>query len=86
MSGQMCWLAGFATNGEKILHLRLNSYDPWRSYKSFPEYAVPDYNIPRGSKGWATFQQLLKAGWIVIPSDQARNIPSLAVSPVAVGQ
>jgi hypothetical protein len=78
MSGQMCWLAGFGTSEEKILHLRLKSHEPWKPYTAFPEYRVPDYNIPRGSKGWATFQFLLKAGWEVIPSDQARVIRTLA--------
>lgn len=78
MTGQMCWLASFATNGEKILHLRLRSHEPWKPYTAFAGYKVPDHNIPNGSKGWATYQHLLKAGWEIIPSNQARSIPALA--------
>lgn len=71
MTGQMCWLSNFATKGEKILHLRLQPYDPWKPYNTFSEHAVADYNIPKGSKGWATFHKLLKADWTVVPTDQA---------------
>jgi hypothetical protein len=37
----------------------------WRTYTytAFPQYAVPDYKVANGSKGWATYQSLLKAGW-----------------------
>lgn len=80
MTGQMCWLSGFATKGEKILYLRLQPYDPWQPYTTFAAYRVPDYDIPRGSKGWATCQHLLKAGWEIIPTDRARSIPALATA------
>lgn len=73
MSGQMCWLAGFSTDGEKVLHLRLGAHQPWKSYRSFSQYAALDHDIPGGSQGMATFQKLLKAGWTVIPSDQAQK-------------
>jgi hypothetical protein len=80
MTGQMCWLAGFSTNGEKILHLRLKPHDPWKPYTAFANYKMPDYVIPKGSKGWAMCQHLLKAGWKIIPSDQAHSVPALATA------
>jgi hypothetical protein len=73
MTGQLCWIARFGGNGEKILHLRLEPSQPWKPYTFFPGLAVPDYPIPRGSKGWATCQRLLKADWKLIPSDQAQT-------------
>lgn len=72
MSGQMCWLSPLGSDSEKTLHLRLQLNQSWKPYKSLPQYAVPDYkDFPNGSKGWATFQKLLKAGWTVVPSDKA---------------
>jgi hypothetical protein len=57
--GQMTWKIPGST--ESALHLRQNSSQPWRSYKEFPEYAVPD---PVGfSEGYATFLALLKKNW-----------------------
>jgi hypothetical protein len=73
MLKQMCWLPSLGSNGTKILHLRTNPHETWRTYNTFPEYAVPDYPIPGGSKGWATFQKLKLAGWHLVPSDQART-------------
>lgn len=73
MTGQMCWLATFSTNGEKILHLRSESGQPWQPYTSSP-HAIPDYPIPRGSKGWATYQKLLSAGWYLVPTAQAYRL------------
>jgi hypothetical protein len=77
MRGQMCWLATFGSDGDKILHLRTSSNQPWRPYTGYPEYAVPDYRIPKGSKGWATYQKLLQAKWTLIPSDKAMQEFSL---------
>ncbi len=71
MARQMCWMATFATSGTKILHLRLNSHEPWRPYTAFPQYAVPDYRVPKGSKGWATFQKLRQEGWILLSCEEA---------------
>lgn len=71
MTGQMCWLSQFGREGDKILHLRLHPNHPWLPYNSMPSHAVPDYEIPGGSRGYATFQQLLKAGWVFIPSAAA---------------
>jgi len=61
--GHMCWMATFATSGTKILHLRLHSHEPWKPYTAFPQHSVPDYRVSDGSKGWATYQKLLKEGW-----------------------
>jgi hypothetical protein len=72
MSGQMCWLSGFGTSEEKILHLRTEPNQPWQPYTA-SHHAVPDYPVPRGSKGWATYQELMKAGWDLIPTAQARQ-------------
>lgn len=71
MTGQMCWLSTFSSKGELRLHLRLEPHKPWQPYKAFPQYAVPDYPIPKGSKGWATFQTLLKTGWTLVPTKEA---------------
>ena len=73
MAGQMCWLSNSGINGEKILHLQTAPNEPWRPYTAFPQYAVPDYRIPGGSKGWATYQKLMKAGWSLVPSARAQE-------------
>jgi hypothetical protein len=73
MTGQMCWLSTFASNSELILHLRTSVDRPWQPYTTRPE-AVQDYDIPHGSKGWATYQKLRQSGWTLIPTAQARII------------
>lgn len=73
MFRQMCWLPALGSNGEKVLHLRTSPSQPWQHYTAFPQYAVPDYKIPKGSKGWATYQKLIKANWTLIPSDQVEG-------------
>ncbi|MDX2215612.1 MAG: hypothetical protein SFY66_20285 [Oculatellaceae cyanobacterium bins.114] len=83
MSGQMCWLPKLGTDGEKILHLRLTSHEPWLPYTALPTYAVSDYKVPGGSKGWATYQKLMKAGWILVPTAQAHTISALESSLMA---
>jgi hypothetical protein len=75
MLKQMCWLAKMGTDEAKILYLRTTPHDSWRPYTAFPQYAVADYLVPQGSRGWATYQKLLKAGWTLIPSDQAATTP-----------
>jgi hypothetical protein len=84
MSGQMCWLANGIKYGKTTLHLRLESHHPWKPYTLFPGIAVRDYNIPRGSKGWATFQKLLKAGWTLIPTVEVRKSFEPKPSPITV--
>lgn len=71
MLKQMCWLPTFASKGQKILHLRTDPHQPWRPYTAFPQYSVPDYPIPGGSKGWATYQKLFKEGWNLEKSNQS---------------
>lgn len=74
MKGQMCWFSKYGSEEEKILHLRLNQYEAWTPYTAMPKLSVPDYkDMPDGSKGWATFQKLLKAGWTMVPSEQAHT-------------
>lgn len=68
MQRRMCWLAMSDGDSQKILHLQTKPHEPWRPYTAFPEFAVPDYQMPGASKGLATFQKLLKEGWIVMPS------------------
>lgn len=69
MIGQMCWLSSLGEDGEKILYLRLKPNESWVPYTSMPKYSVPDYkDFPNGSKGFATFQKLLRNGWKLIPS------------------
>lgn len=82
MAGQMCWLSRFGSNGEKILHLRSEPHQPWRPYTVCPQY-IPDYPIPRGSKGWATYQKLMQAGWVLIPSAEARRLTIVSQTSVA---
>lgn len=74
MLKEMCWLAKMGTNGAKILHLRTAPNEPWKPYTMFPQFAAPDYQIPNGSKGWATYQKLMQAGWRLVPSDQAVGV------------
>jgi hypothetical protein len=82
MSGQMCWLQ-FGQSGDLILHLRNHPREPWRLYKNHPA-AVADYPVPRGSKGWATYQKLRCAGWTLIPTKDAyRSIPFSTLATVA---
>ncbi|PSB05137.1 hypothetical protein C7B64_01090 [Merismopedia glauca CCAP 1448/3] len=73
MSGQLCWLPKFGSDGQLILHLRLEPYQPWKPYTAYPRLCVPNYPIPGGSKGWATCQKLLQAGWTLIPTTQAHK-------------
>ena len=73
MEGQMCWLLDSRNRQRMILHLREHAYQPWKPYTSYSQYSVPDYRIPGGSKGWATYQHLRKAGWNLIPTAEASN-------------
>lgn len=73
MAGQMCWLAAFGGNGQKILHLREAPMKPWQPYTAFPQYSLPDYPVPGGSKGWHTYQKLRQAGWELVATAAAQN-------------
>jgi hypothetical protein len=83
MIKQMCWLPTIDSKEDKILHLRTMPNQPWQPYRAFPTYAVPDHNVPGGSKGWATYQKLRQQGWTLIPSDQAQSQVSLQDSKSA---
>lgn len=76
MHQRMCWLSKSGDDGEKMLYLQISPSQPWRPYTAFPQFAVPDYRIPGGSKGWATYQKLLKAGWTLIHSARANEFGS----------
>lgn len=76
MLKEMCWLSPLGSNNAKILHLRTAANEPWRPYTAFPQYAAPDYLVPGGSKGWATYQKLMKAGWKLLPSSDTNSIIS----------
>jgi hypothetical protein len=76
MSGQMCWLSQQEELGEKVLYVRTQPHQPWQPYTAHPQLAVPDYNIPNGSKGWATYQKLLRDGWTLVPN---AKVPESAV-------
>ncbi len=76
MHQQMCWLSKSGEDGEKILYLQAAPHEPWRPYTACRQYAVPDYPIPGGSKGWATYQKLSKAGWTLVPSARANEFGS----------
>ena len=73
MDRQMCWLQESNNRQNIVLHLRESIHQPWRPYTSYTQYAVPDYRVPGGSKGWATYQHLRKAGWNLIATAQANN-------------
>lgn len=73
MRGRMCWLSKSSGDREKILHLQIAANQPWKPYTAFPQYAAPDYAMPGGSKGWATYQKLLKAGWTLVASARAQE-------------
>lgn len=79
MPRQLCWLSKSGTDGEKVLYLQTAPHEPWKPYTQFPQYAVPDYPIPGGSKGWATYQKLIKQGWRLVPSARASEFGKIAV-------
>jgi hypothetical protein len=78
MLREMCWLPLLGTDGDKILHLRTNPSQPWQPYTAYPQFSVPDYEIPKGTKGWATYQKLMQQKWTLIPSDRALQALSLS--------
>lgn len=71
MAGQICWIPKYGSDGTLNLYLRLEPYHPWKPHTAFPGLCVPDYPMPGGSKGWATCQKLLRAGWTIISTEQA---------------
>jgi hypothetical protein len=73
MSGQLCWLSNFSDRGQLSLYLRLEPHHPWKPHTHYPGLCVPDYPMPGGTKGWATSQKLLQAGWEIVPTREARR-------------
>lgn len=69
MHGEMCWLYTATSREKKVLHLRLAPGSPWMHYATCDGLAVPDYVVPGGSRGWATYQKLLRAGWTLLADD-----------------
>lgn len=73
MDKQMCWLQDSNNRQIIVLHLREYAYQAWKPYNTYSQYAVPDYRVPGGSKGWATYQHLRQAGWNLIATAQANT-------------
>ncbi|MGL5939759.1 MAG: hypothetical protein ACRC2S_05140 [Waterburya sp.] len=76
---EMCWLPYNGNQTQIALHLREYPHQPWRVYTASPHF-VPDYPVPGGSKGWATFQKLRQVGWTIISSEQAKSSTSFALT------
>jgi hypothetical protein len=73
MAGQLCWLPKLGGNGQLFLHLRMDNSSPWKIHTAYPGVCVPDYPIRGGSRGWATCQKLLQAGWTIVPTANAQS-------------
>lgn len=82
MDKQMCWLLDSNNQTRMILHLREYAYQPWKPYTGYSQYAVPDYRVPGGSKGWATYQHLRKAGWNLIHTADANKSFATINTPI----
>ena len=76
---QICWLPCKDNSFKIALHLREYPHQSWKIYTASP-HSVPDYKIPGGSKGWATFQKLRQIGWTLISKEEAKTSPSLALA------
>jgi hypothetical protein len=73
MNGQLCWMPTFGSKGKLALYLRLESFHQWKPHTAFPGLCISDYPIAAGSKGWATSQKLLQAGWTAISTQQSQR-------------
>ena len=73
MPGRMAWLSSTGSDGTKILFLQPEPTRPFRPYTAYRHLCTPDYPIPGGSKGWSTYQKLLRAGWELVASDQVHS-------------
>jgi hypothetical protein len=73
---EMAWLEPRSANteqqnlipGEKVLHLGIyeNGRRIWKPYWTFPQYAIIPEPMQDMSRGYATMQKLLVAGWQVV--------------------
>ena len=61
--GLLAWLPVGDENSEKILHLKPVGATKFTVCTQHPMLSKPDYQVPSGSKGYATMQHLLKCGW-----------------------
>jgi hypothetical protein len=68
--GQMLWKAD-GTTTYRVLYLRHHSFEQWRPYQDFPQYVLPD--PPGFSKGYATFVDLLRKGWVAEPLARSQS-------------
>ncbi|MGL5805761.1 MAG: hypothetical protein ACRC2R_20955 [Xenococcaceae cyanobacterium] len=69
---QMCWLSSEETDAEKVLYLRFCRDRPWKPYWDCPEFAIPDYDIPKSPKGLATYHILRRWDWTLVSSTEVR--------------
>ena len=70
MVGQLCWLPKIQEGEDKILHLWMQLDQPWCPYTTCSQFEVPDYPIPGGSSGWATYQNLIQTGWTLVTNTE----------------
>ena len=80
MLRQMAWLSPTDQDDAKILHLRTSASQSWQPYTAFPTYAVPDYPIENVSKGFATYQKLIKEGWVLLSSTRGEQLSLFSLS------
>lgn len=61
-------LEGTNTSGELVLYVINDQYPNGIRYNmcQTPGVRKSDYNIPNGSKGWATAQNALKLGYVYL--------------------
>jgi hypothetical protein len=64
--GYLSWRPVHGAENTKELYISKTVDGPWEHYSKHP-LKVADYNIPNGSKGYATMQRLLKNGWVMLP-------------------
>jgi hypothetical protein len=60
---KMSWSTN--VSGQMILYIQESESSGWKPYYTYPRYE-PDYDIDKGSKGWATYQKLRKLGWELV--------------------
>ena len=70
MTKEMAWLPVAGVDGTRILHIK-DRFGTWRPYTAFPHLSAPDYPIPGGSKGWATYQKLRASGYALVATTEA---------------
>lgn len=73
MANQMAWLHT-AGHINRVLHLKAENNGSFLPCWTHPLY-VPDGAImgTPHSKGWATYQRLLKLGWVLVTEAEAKG-------------